>query len=98
MSIAAPPRIAARRPRVLMLAYACRPNEGSEPGMGWNRAIESAHEFDTWVICEGRRNGPAIRSYLERHGEVPGLNFAFLPQSRATALAGQDAWLVLSRL
>jgi glycosyltransferase involved in cell wall biosynthesis len=74
---------ASRRPRLLMLAYACRPNEGSEPGMGWNRAVAAAREFDTWVICEGTRCESAIRSYLAEHGDVPNLNFAFV---RRTAL------------
>jgi len=70
------------RARVLMVAYSCRPNEGSEPGMGWNRAVQAARQFDTWVLCEGTRCEPAIRSYLEAHGEIPGLHFVYVPRTR----------------
>lgn len=70
-----------RRPRVLLLAYACVPGTGSEGGVGWNRAIESARQFDTWVICEENWCGPAIRRHVEAHGAVPGLTVVFVPKS-----------------
>lgn len=69
------------RPRVLMVAYACRPGEGSEPGMGWNRAVQAAKSFDTWVLCDGSRNRAAIEAYLQQQGEVPGLKFLFVGKS-----------------
>lgn len=69
-----------RRPRVLLVAYACSPEQGSEPGVGWNRAIETARFCDTWVICEEHRYGPAVRRHLEAYGPIPGLNFVFVPK------------------
>src|SRR5262245_54811157 len=68
------------RPRILMVAYACRPGEGSEPGMGWNRAVQAAKEFDTWVLCEQWRGEVAIRAYRLHWGDVPGLHFVFVPR------------------
>jgi glycosyltransferase involved in cell wall biosynthesis len=65
-----------------MVAYACRPTDGSEPGMGWNRAVQSARQFDTWILCEAGRSEPAIRAYLQQHGEIPGLHFVFVPRPR----------------
>jgi len=70
-----------RRPRLLMSAYACRPDQGSEPGVGWNRALQAAREFDTWVITEDATSGTAIRKYLREHGPIPGLEFVFIRKS-----------------
>ena len=67
------------RPKVLLLAYSCSPNRGSEPGVGWNRAVESANNFDTWVISQEGEFTNAIRGYLKDHGEIPGLHFTFVP-------------------
>jgi glycosyltransferase involved in cell wall biosynthesis len=69
-----------RRARVLMFAYACSPNRGSEPGVGWNRAAEAARYCDVWVVCEETRYAPPIRDYLESSGPVPGVNFVFVPK------------------
>lgn len=68
------------RPRVLLMAYACSPQRGSEGGVGWNRALQAAKHFDTWVICKQRGFSEEIRSHLEAHGDVPGLKFEFVPK------------------
>ena len=67
------------RPRVLLLAYYCSPDRGSEYTEGWNRALQCAKHFDTWVICQGGKTEEQITAYLRTHGPVPGLNFEFLP-------------------
>ena len=54
-----------RRPRVLQLSYACSPLRGSEAGVGWHRAVQSAQHFDTWVICEEHEFAGEVRGYLE---------------------------------
>jgi glycosyltransferase involved in cell wall biosynthesis len=77
------------RPRLLILAYACSPVRGSECTVGWNRAIQAAKHFDTWVICEEREFGPDIRRYLELNGDIPGLNFVFAPMPRWEWSLGQ---------
>lgn len=63
-----------------MLAYACAPGWGSEPGIGWNWALQAAQRYDTWVIVEGVKYGPPVKQYLEQHGPIPGLTFLFLPR------------------
>lgn len=72
-----------------MLAYACSPYLGSEPGTGWRRAVENARRFDTWVICEQGEFEPDIRRYEGDHGPVPGLSFCFVPLSPLERLVGR---------
>ena len=76
------------RKRVLMLAYACSPYRGSEPGTGWQRAVENAKYFDTWVICEQGEFEADIRRYENEYGQVPGLFFCFVPKTRIENFVG----------
>ena len=69
------------RPKVLLLAYACSPNRGSEASVGWNWAVESAKNCDTWVISKEGEFAEEIRGYLKDHGEIPGLHFIFVDKS-----------------
>jgi glycosyltransferase involved in cell wall biosynthesis len=78
-----------RRPRVLQLSYACSPLRGSEAGVGWRRAVQSAKYFDTWVICEEHEFAADVRQYLAEHGEVPGLNVVFIPIDQREWRLGQ---------
>lgn len=70
------------RARVLLLVYACSPYRGGEPGVGWNRAIETAKYFDTWVLCKKQRYEDDIKKYFVDNGEIPGLCFYFIPRTR----------------
>jgi glycosyltransferase involved in cell wall biosynthesis len=36
--------------KVLLSAYACEPNKGSEPGVGWNWALQIGRFQDVWVL------------------------------------------------
>jgi glycosyltransferase involved in cell wall biosynthesis len=49
--------------RVLISAYACEPNKGSEPGVGFACLRASATQHETWVITRAN-NVPAIESAL----------------------------------
>lgn len=40
--------------RILLSAYSCEPHRGSEPGLGWNTAVELARNHDVWVITKER--------------------------------------------
>jgi glycosyltransferase involved in cell wall biosynthesis len=51
---------------VLISAYACRPGEGSEPGVGWNLAWEVSKYHKVWVLTR-ENNRAAIASELEHH-------------------------------
>ena len=74
------------RRRVLLLAYACSPYRGSEPGAGWHRAVEIAKHFDTWVLCKRQDYEEDIRRYLDANPGVSGLKFSFVPNSRLEIL------------
>lgn len=78
-----------RRRRILMLAFNCNPNFGSEEAEGWNRAMECAKHFDTWVITHGNDNARQIREFLHANGEIPGLHFEFVD-----LLAGEERLLI----
>jgi glycosyltransferase involved in cell wall biosynthesis len=54
---------AGHRLNVLVSAYACEPNEGSEPGIGWNQVRQIARFHEVWVITRSN-NGPAIEKSL----------------------------------
>lgn len=71
---------APQRLRVLLVAYSCIPGRGSEPGVGWNRAVETARRFDTWVLCNEAESAGPIRSYLAERGPIPGLHMVFVPK------------------
>jgi glycosyltransferase involved in cell wall biosynthesis len=64
-----------KRLKVLISAYACRPGEGSEPGVGWNVVKELVADCDLWVLTRAD-NQMAIASELARH-PLPGLNFIY---------------------
>lgn len=66
-----------RRKRLLLLAYACSPYRGSEPGTGWHRAVEAAKHFETWVICYEYK--AEVERFLRERGEIPNLHFCFVP-------------------
>ncbi len=64
-----------KRLKVLISAYACRPGEGSEPGVGWNVVRELVEYHDLWVLTRAD-NRQSIESELARH-PLPGLNFIY---------------------
>ncbi|MGI8744312.1 MAG: glycosyltransferase family 4 protein [Bryobacteraceae bacterium] len=61
--------------RVLVSAYACEPNRGSEPGVGWNWVRQIARRHQTWVITRCN-NRPAIEAELARN-PLPGAHFIY---------------------
>ena len=71
-----------RRPRLLMIAYTCRPGRGSEGGIGWNRALQAGRFVDVRVLCEGRECEAEIRSHIDTYGQIPGVSFVFVPHSK----------------
>lgn len=61
--------------KILISAYACEPNRGSEPGVGWNVIRQVCKYHQVWVLtCHIHRLG--IEAELTKH-PVPGLNFVY---------------------
>lgn len=52
-----------KRLRVLVSAYACEPDKGSEPGVGWNWVMQIARFHEVWVITRAN-NRQAIEQAL----------------------------------
>jgi glycosyltransferase involved in cell wall biosynthesis len=70
--------------RLLLSAYACRPNAGSEPGVGWNWATHLASRgIDVHVLVAARNREP-IEAGL-RANPIPSLHFHYVavPQNWA---------------
>ena len=55
-----------KRTKVLMSAYACEPNKGSEPGVGWNWALHMSKEYEVYVITR-LNNKEIIEDYLKKN-------------------------------
>ncbi|MFZ9937795.1 MAG: hypothetical protein ACO3JG_12185, partial [Luteolibacter sp.] len=45
------------RLKVLLIAYACEPNRGSEPGTGWNMALRLAARHEITVATRANNHG-----------------------------------------
>ena len=63
------------RRRVLVSAYACKPDQGSEPGVGWNWALQIARYHDAWVVTRAN-NRESIEKRLHQE-PVPHLHFIY---------------------
>jgi len=61
--------------RILVQAYACEPNEGSEPGVGWYMCQAIARNNETWVITR-KNNRECIENELKTNPN-PNLNFVY---------------------
>jgi glycosyltransferase involved in cell wall biosynthesis len=83
-----------QRRKVLILAAVCHPDQGSEPGLGWNWSVRISEHHDVTVVTgdfEGSRE-----AILARLGRDPALaariRFEFLPWFEAPT-TGVSAWL-----
>ena len=64
--------------RILLSAYACRPNAGSEPGVGWNWATHLAARGIQVHVLVAKRNQEPIEAGL-RANPIPNLHFTYVP-------------------
>jgi glycosyltransferase involved in cell wall biosynthesis len=53
--------------KVLMSAYACEPNKGSEPAVGWNWALQMSRWHSVWVLTRAN-NRSSIESAPQADG------------------------------
>jgi glycosyltransferase involved in cell wall biosynthesis len=90
----------AKRPRLLVFAYACEPDRGSEPGAGWG-IVQTLSTFADCTVLVGSEHVAAIRQWDSAH-TVRGLEFVevgerwWSPPSRRhrlTKFALYLAWL-----
>jgi glycosyltransferase involved in cell wall biosynthesis len=65
------------RPKILISAYACEPNAGSEPDVGWNWAVQAARHGNEVHVVTRANNRSGIESELAQH-PVANLHFHYL--------------------
>jgi glycosyltransferase involved in cell wall biosynthesis len=61
--------------KILLSAFACEPNLGSEEGVGWNTALQAAKYHETWVFTR-----TFCQSFIEeelKRNPVPNLHFIY---------------------
>ena len=63
--------------RILVFAYACDPEHGSEPGVGWIWARMLAHLGETWVVTRANNRAPIERA-LATAPERDRLHFVYV--------------------
>jgi glycosyltransferase involved in cell wall biosynthesis len=66
--------------KILLSAYSCEPDRGSEPAVGWNIAKEVARFHDVWVLTR-KNNRDAIENELKRNPQ-PRIHWEFLDPPR----------------
>ncbi|MBD2340544.1 glycosyltransferase family 4 protein [Calothrix sp. FACHB-156] len=66
--------------KILISAYACMPNMGSEPGVGWNTVVELAKYHQVWVLTRENNQSP-IEAELAQN-PIPGINFIYCEPPR----------------
>ncbi len=64
-----------RRHKVLLIAYACEPHVGSEPGTGWNVAMQLARKHDVTVATRANNREVIEAELAQCHGPMPGFLF-----------------------
>lgn len=69
------------KPKVLINAYSCSPNRGSEPGMGWNWCIHLAKYCELHIITEVEFKDD-IEIALPQTPDKNNINFYFNPISK----------------
>ena len=62
--------------KILLSAYACEPNRGTEPGVGWNTAVALAQHHPIWVFTSNTHRA-AIEAELAIR-PVENLQFVYL--------------------
>src|SRR5579872_4157319 len=66
-----------RRMRVLLSAFACEPEKGSEPEVGWQWALQISRFHDVTVLTQSK-NRPAIERVLKSlRGSQPEPRFVY---------------------
>ncbi len=57
------------KPRLLIIAYACEPGRGSEPGAGWG-PVRAALQFARCTVLVGPEHSAALRAWQDEHRDA----------------------------
>ena len=78
------------RPRVLISAFACNPEMGSEPGLGFRYVRALAPHCDLTVVTEEMQNRSAIERQMKSDPILTSVRFHFIPWPRLTRAGEMD--------
>ena len=67
-----------KRLRVLMLAFACEPDEGSEPEVGWKWAHQMMKSCDVTVVTQTKNQARIGHWYRDHPADDNGVKFSYL--------------------
>lgn len=91
---------------VLLSAYACAPNTGSEYDVGWNWSLQNAKQHETWVLTKSE-NKEKIERWMETNVLPNTLHFQYIDIPHfATKIRGRLGvlfkyivwqWIVISK-
>jgi len=68
------------RRRILVSAYACEPDQGSEPGVGWHWVDQISRDNDVWAIT--RKNNQKSIAHEMQKNPRPNLHFEYVDLPR----------------
>ena len=69
--------------KLLIVAYACSPYKGSEPGVGWGFVSELSKYHDLWVIVEEEKFREDLEQFLRINpNQLKSVRFYFIPKKR----------------
>lgn len=62
--------------KIMVSAYACEPDKGSEPGVGWNWVLQMSKYYELWVLTRmsNKRN---IEEYVENNKMYKNIHFIY---------------------
>jgi len=73
-----PTRQTGAAPQLLLMAYECNPNRGSEWAVGWGRVMQASREFEIHVITSAESHATVL-TYAQQHPLPPHIHF-YSPQ------------------
>ena len=84
-----------RRPRLLVIAFACQPGRGSEPGAGWGM-VQALSTIADCVVLVGHSHAEAITEWQRTLGTTGSLSFVVVREGwEGSALErGRLGWLM----
>ena len=64
--------------KILLSAYACEPNKGSEPEVGWQWAVNIARKHEVWILTKENNRHTIDENRAVASEDIPWDNMNFL--------------------